>query len=284
MVDRGTDARVMFMSLPPEIRNRIYAFAVVHSKPLVVSRHLTQVGNQAPCKKKNIRTKTECILRSSTSTDPRTRKVPVKTAIAIDLLKVSKEISREASAVLLRDNVFIFEKPLALQQFCDALGKKVKSLAHVQVNDMSNPFANEHLCVLSSLEQPKTIVIRAATSVTDDWDIAASPSRTWELVKPVVWCMTQPLRVGMSFRPVVPMEIQRERLEAFKFEVPAERSLVTDSKAAESIADQAEREARFKTLVVECWRREASSTGVRKVREADASQADARDAKKTKRA
>ena len=284
MVDRGTDARVTFMYLPPEIRNRVYTLALVHIKPLVISRHQKKTIDKGPRRKKSSRPRIEHILRCSTSTKPPIHKVAAREVIAVGLLKTNKTVNHEASAVLLRENFFIFDRPLALQHFCDTLGAKVKSMAHVKVNEMFQPFANEFICVLSRLEEPKSITVRPSTGLVGRWDIVASPTHTWEHVKPIVWRMEHPLKPGMSFRPVLSMESQQKRLEAFKFDMSANTLFIQANGAVALVEDKAEREARFKALVVECWRREASATGVRRIREEDTSPTNGRGRQKAKRA
>lgn len=258
MVDRGTDARVTFMHLPQEVRNRIYSLALAHGQSLHISRH---VKNPAANGKSGYKTASRLVVESVLSCRD-SHDATMKEVVAVGLLRTTKAVNTEAYAVLLRENHFTFQNSLALQVFVFALGSKVKTLANVVVKTMSRTLANEQICVLSLLDEPKTISVVPAM-LENVWD----PRSTWTLIKPIVWRMEQPLKVGMSVRPVVSQETQRQRLAAIEFNMSRSQLVFVGKSDIMRFESPVERGNMFKALVQECWQEDAKAVGVRKVRE-----------------
>lgn len=256
------------MSLPTEIRNEIYGLALTHPQPLSITRHGTH-RTKVVHRVSGTRFEKAYRLKYSILTIKHgiRSKTPVKDALPVALLATTKAINDEALPVFLNGNHFIFERASALNEFCCALGPKAKTLAHLTVKEaMSSQNAREQLCILSRLEQPKMVFIIPQTQARDGQQ-ALCASSTWRMIKPVVWRSERPVKPGMSFRPEESIETQRARLDAFRFQVSKFKAMAMDDGGIEIIQNSLKLAERFTELIVECWRTEASATGVRRKRE-----------------
>lgn len=154
-----------FMDLPEEIRNSFYELLLSHNRPLLLSRYTVKRDSSTPRKKTNrsrgCNGQLDYKFRCTTIALDKNRKIPASEAVVVPLLQTSKTINLEVSTVLLKENQFVFERPLILHEFYEALGAKAKWLAKVVVKDISGDLACEKICVLLRLEVPLSITIPA---------------------------------------------------------------------------------------------------------------------------
>lgn len=271
------------MSLPRELRTAIYALALTQPNPLNLTRHsthMTKMVRHGSSWRSAKVYKLHCsIVEGANGLQV---KLPAKYALSIAVLQTTKTINSEALPVLLGGNTFIFSSAVVLHDFCVTLGAKAKALANVTVKDaIASEMAKEHLCVLSRVEHPATICIAPQTQDRFGY-LVLCPAATWEMVKPIVWRAERPIKAKMSFRPEESIEAQRARIQAFRFKVAKFKAVVVGDGDVEVIQGSLEREERFMELVVGCWWKEASATGVRRKREQGGFFADLRGSKQAR--
>lgn len=202
------------MTLPVEIRNKIYTLALTHPKPFNLTRHGTHMTKSVRHSSGWRSGKVYKLHCSVVNVAHELRvTLPAGDVLCISLLQTTKAINSEALPVLLGGNHFIFSRAILLHDFCLALGPKAKSLANLSVKDaISTEIAKEHLCILSRLEHPTTMCIQPQTKEHSVQRVLC-PAATWQMIKPIVWRAERLIRAQMSLRPEESIEAQRARIK-----------------------------------------------------------------------
>ena len=149
----GQKDTLLFEKLPADIHFEIFKLILPVSSPIEISRHRDKKASKAPIRKlvfvlgAEIRPGPPQLSRSE-------HKCSYGAVHSTAMLHVSRLLHAEARAVLLGQNKFVFDNPLALKLFTEVIGEGFKFLTNITVKLFK---LNVHTDVFDHLSYPNKL-------------------------------------------------------------------------------------------------------------------------------
>lgn len=226
--------------LPPELRNEIYRHALVTQGDITINSNVRgTITMKTAAFDAMFGHRATLIIRKPE------RSVAVSKVLTLQLIRTSKAIQKEASAILFGENHFVFTTGYSVRNFLWKLETNAHLLRQISVLNVGDW---SHIIDLRRMQSPKIIEVGAVQGFCSA--ATAHALCTWFAIRPIV--ATRIIGVlpnGNDKVEELPVDAQLERLKTIRFAIPPNIEFEVSERETACVKDEDERQTRFHALI-----------------------------------